>query len=321
MEREGVAHLLSEGHEGDWLVPMAEGTDDVALATRGGACVFLDDEAGCRVHAAHGKWTKPWFCRAFPFSLVAGPEGVRLCWRPECAGRHLEASTPLSDHVPEVLADAEHYPMRGVMPLGTTLPGGAEIPLAAYPRVERALLDHALEPREDFDAVFPALRSVLGAVAEAVGAPWPEPAPGGHEAVLEELTGALAEAPQEIVGVRNEDPPGWSADTIRRILAAGPRPAALAPDAAAFAREELANHVFSGAVTVYDGLAAGLGAFVFACLAARGYAAERAGEPLDAAAFNTAWALWHRVVGWRDPQEAWVPYRARLEALFLSFRR
>ena len=295
-----------------------DGGEVWALRTRNGACVFLDDDARCRIHAAFGPEVKPWFCRAFPFALVAGPEGLRLCIRPECAGRHLPSETPLSEHIDAVLADAENYPFRAVFPDGTALPGGTPVPPPVYPAVERALLEAIDRAGGRLDDVFPALTEVLRAVAGALGAQLPAPGEALDPPALDALVEACTGRPDEIAVGRDARPPGWTAAKVRELAAAGPRPAALTAAAEAFLLDELRNHVFSGAVTCYGGLAAGFGSFFFSTLVARGYSAHRTGEPVGVEALSTAWALWHRVIGWRDAEDAWVPLRPLLERLLLG---
>ena len=320
LKRLDVGRLVPDlGDEPFYERVPVDGGEVWALRSRRGACLFLDDEAHCRIHAAHGADVKPWFCRAFPFALVAGPEGLRLCIRPECAGRHEPSETPLADHVDAVLADADHYPFRAVFPDGTALPGGAPVPPPAYPRVEAALLDAIDRTDGPFDSIFPTLVRVLRAVAEALDLPIASATRAAAEQALRPLVRACATEAEALTIGRNESPPGWSAAKLRELAAAGPRATGLTEQAERFLREELRNHVFSGAVTVYGGLAAGLGSLLFSSLVARGYAAARAGEPVDVEAVSTAWALWHRVCGWRDPEDAWVPLRGHLEALFLGW--
>jgi len=290
----------------------------------GDACIFLDDAGRCRIHAAHGPQAKPWFCRAFPFAPVAGPEGLRLGWRPECAGRHKAAPnpTPLAAHGPEVIADAEHYPFRAVFPKGTRLPGGVVPPHATYPAIERALLAQAAEVRQSFDAVFPALRTAMRAVEGALGgeglvetgegaSAWTEP--------LQALANAHRAAAAELQAVQPDTVQAWAASNVTRILASEPRPAELDAAAANFLREELTNHIFTGATTVHDGLAAGFGTFLFAALAVRGAAADRGGEPIGVEALNHDWARWHRGTGWRDPLGDLEDLQGAFAKMFLAF--
>lgn len=49
-----------------------------------GACVFLDENNLCRIHALRGADTKPLACRLFPFHFVWTPAGVHVTTRFNC---------------------------------------------------------------------------------------------------------------------------------------------------------------------------------------------------------------------------------------------
>jgi lysine-N-methylase len=57
----------------------------VALPQVDGACTFLDERLGCRVHARAGGAAKPIGCQLYPASFVDDGESVRVAPRPDCA--------------------------------------------------------------------------------------------------------------------------------------------------------------------------------------------------------------------------------------------
>jgi len=88
---------------------------EVALNHRpDGACVFLDDDNRCRIHAEFGESTKPLPCRLYPFVFVPDGEQVRVDLRFDCPsvagnrGRELtEHFTDLKAMLPQAVPDLE----------------------------------------------------------------------------------------------------------------------------------------------------------------------------------------------------------------------
>lgn len=77
-----------------------------------GACVFLDGDGRCRIHAKFGENAKPLACRMYPFVLTPTGRQVHIGLRFDCPsvqenhGRPLVAHLPgLRPMVPEVLPD------------------------------------------------------------------------------------------------------------------------------------------------------------------------------------------------------------------------
>lgn len=54
----------------------------------GGACVFLDENKLCRLHATWGAMSKPLPCRMFPYRLVRSETGTRISISPRCFRGH-----------------------------------------------------------------------------------------------------------------------------------------------------------------------------------------------------------------------------------------
>lgn len=63
-----------------------------------GACVFLDDENLCLIHAKYGERAKPLACRIFPFSVRAVPGGWQASLRFDCPSVASGKGEPLSEH-------------------------------------------------------------------------------------------------------------------------------------------------------------------------------------------------------------------------------
>ena len=63
-----------------------------------GACVFLDEQNRCRIHARFGESAKPLACRIFPFSVRATSEGWQASLRFDCPSVTGNLGAPLSTH-------------------------------------------------------------------------------------------------------------------------------------------------------------------------------------------------------------------------------
>jgi len=304
LERLGAARL-SSGPAGEPFYEPRESDDGEPvwdLRTHDGACVFLDGDARCRIHAELGPEHKPLMCRLFPLRVFETPWGRRVGWIPDCPGRHLGGRTPLSEQVAEALACTPPDLVRHVPREGYAVAHEAVLPDEAWPALERDLLAEAARPRADFDEVFPALAARIAAAAKAAGLEPEPPVPREARAfMLETVTDVFTRLARETL--EDARPETLVARTLERVLdmlSARPRPAVLTPAAAAFLREELRNHLFTGSGAPFGGLTGGLGSFLFACWIVRAHVADTHGEPVDAAPLGEAWAWWHRGYGWRS---------------------
>lgn len=63
-----------------------------------GACVFLDGENRCRIHAKFGEAAKPLACRIFPFSVRPVKGGWRAAFRFDCPSAAASKGLPLAQH-------------------------------------------------------------------------------------------------------------------------------------------------------------------------------------------------------------------------------
>ena len=76
------------------------------LATKGDACVFLEDGPQCGLHRAFGATAKPALCQMYPLAAVATIEGLKIYDRGECATFAVSARTGtlLEDDAPRIRA-------------------------------------------------------------------------------------------------------------------------------------------------------------------------------------------------------------------------
>ena len=91
-----------------WPEPATAGTPgDYRLAqTEAGACVFLDDDLKCRVHAKFGAAGKPLACRLYPFILVPAGDHWRVSLRHGCPSVSANRGRPFAAHAAELAAMA-----------------------------------------------------------------------------------------------------------------------------------------------------------------------------------------------------------------------
>ena len=61
------------------------GLERLVVVHDGSACVFLDEQARCRIHGSVGPKYKPAPCRRFPIGATATPDGVRVTLSHRCA--------------------------------------------------------------------------------------------------------------------------------------------------------------------------------------------------------------------------------------------
>jgi len=87
-----------------------------------GACVFLDGENLCRIHAEFGEAAKPLACRMFPFSLREHEHGWQVSLRFDCPSVIDSKGEPLSSHRSWLTSAAAEMPRRAHV--------GAEVELA-----------------------------------------------------------------------------------------------------------------------------------------------------------------------------------------------
>ncbi len=107
--------------EGPWFQPIDDGEriQGYRLATRGEACVFLDAQSRCGLHAAFGADAKPAFCQLFPIASIATIDGLKVFDRGECASFAVSSRSGklIEEHLPEVrhLLSQELYHPRVIL--------------------------------------------------------------------------------------------------------------------------------------------------------------------------------------------------------------
>ena len=68
----------------------------------GGACVFLDEQGRCRIHAEFGGEAKPIACQLYPFSLHRDGKALRASLRFDCPSAGRNQGVSLTSHQREV---------------------------------------------------------------------------------------------------------------------------------------------------------------------------------------------------------------------------
>ena len=79
------------------VVVRDRGIDGLVIAMQGRACVFLDDNARCRIHATVGPSFKPAACKRFPLGATQTPMGVRVTLSHRCACVTVGTSAPMQE--------------------------------------------------------------------------------------------------------------------------------------------------------------------------------------------------------------------------------
>jgi lysine-N-methylase len=93
--------LLAQNWEG--IVPtILEGGGHRLNHRADGACVFLDDDNRCRIHAKFGEAAKPMACRIYPFVLVPAGDHWRVGMRFACPSVAKNQGRPLAEHAASV---------------------------------------------------------------------------------------------------------------------------------------------------------------------------------------------------------------------------
>ncbi|GIW84488.1 MAG: YkgJ family cysteine cluster protein [Gemmataceae bacterium] len=103
-----------------------------------GACVFLEADNRCRIHARFGLEAKPFACRLYPFILVPSGDHWKLGLRFSCPPAAKNHGRPLSDHLSEANALANLLETtRGSLPDLRLPPVGDQ--LLDWPDLDRLL--------------------------------------------------------------------------------------------------------------------------------------------------------------------------------------
>lgn len=95
-----------------------------------GACIFLEEDLRCRIHARHGLQGKPVACRSFPLSVVPTPDGPQEGLNYACGSVQLNHGAGLASHLADLRRIAEDAPetVAAARPV-SLLPGREATPL------------------------------------------------------------------------------------------------------------------------------------------------------------------------------------------------
>ena len=247
------------------------------LRHRDGACVFLQPDRRCFLHATFGEEAKPGFCRIFPLRISDGPAGLTATIRPECARYHRAHRTGPPTAQALSALDGLSVPVTRIQDIAL-LPG-VPLPDSDWPALEARLLQ-TTETAATPEATIAAMRPLLGLPAAGD--------PARHAQAAAALAYAIGAALQQTDGT----------DHLRSALATAQQRAAvpaLSDDAQDYCGVVIRSHIASGDFQAYGSLAAGLGRVLLETRLAR-LSAELDGDtPLSADAFGESLARWLRL--------------------------
>ena len=89
-----------------------------------GACIFLQENGLCRIHAEFGYENKPIACQLFPFTIVPGAKDAAMGVNFACASVAASKGATLASHRSELLRMAERVPETIEAPVPTLLADG-----------------------------------------------------------------------------------------------------------------------------------------------------------------------------------------------------
>lgn len=177
-----------------------------------GACIFLQSDGFCAIHARWGAEAKPAFCREYPFASVRDGEALRMYVRADCGGwaASFDSGTPIADQAAAVAAlDHQHPIGRFAMDPVPILPG-----VGIDPSQWEAVESHLLPLFEADEVPVAALiRTVGERLADMVGRPLPPPDPIQIDAVIEHVAASVEAALAPAVA----QPPADDVETIGMI--------------------------------------------------------------------------------------------------------
>lgn len=280
------------------LRELADGSSRAWLSRRGGACIFLDEQQRCAIHAKLGEAAKPAFCREFPFHLVRERRDHSAIVRPTCAGLHRSRvdGQPLGEQVEALLDLPRAYPVAEFAPERVEILPGLGLGLDGWYDAEPAILRLLDAPTEDPRQTVAQLRDAL---ARATGRSLPTPDHDRYEEAMGVTMDLLATTLKTLVRPPSDDPrdalPGQALSWIE--AARGTPPAPLAPGAQAHLNAVLRAHVFGKLFHRMGGLPRALGLLLLEIRVARSATACPDGAPLDAAIVAEVLAPWWNLAG------------------------
>lgn len=97
-----------------------------------GACVFLNEQGRCRIHAKFGSEAKPFACRLYPFILIPAGRQWRVGMRYACPAAAASVGRPVADY----RKDIDHYVAHMAKVTGLESPAVPAPPLQYGTRAE-----------------------------------------------------------------------------------------------------------------------------------------------------------------------------------------
>lgn len=184
VEPEVVARLESLGvsaqHPGWYRTQPGPAGPAHFLARRDGACVFLQDNGRCEIHARFGADHKPGFCREYPFQSSRDGTRTTVTVRPSCAGLHQtwRTGTAVATGAQEIVD------LPRVLPIPRA--SGAPVPLlpgvGVSPETWKKLVPALLRRLEGFEGTPGAVAAdVRAAIVAATNRPLPPADPSRVE--------------------------------------------------------------------------------------------------------------------------------------------
>jgi len=170
-----------------------------------GACVFLQDDGLCAVHARWGADAKPAFCREYPFALVEDPAGLRIFVRSDCGGwaESHARGTPIPEQAQAIVDLPRVHPAgRFTMDPVVVLPGlglGRE----SWPTVE-ASVTPLLDAAAPVDTL---VHSVVDTLFRLIGRPRPHADPARVDAAVAHVHQRLRAALRPALQAPPDDDP------------------------------------------------------------------------------------------------------------------
>ncbi len=303
------------------LRPGHDGQPVAWLSRRDGACVFLEPEGRCWLHAELGEASKPAFCREFPFHLVIERHHSSAVVRPTCADLHRSRldGAPLGPQVQGLAALPRAYPVARFAPERVEILPGLGIDLESWEAVEPAVLKVLDAPEEAPEASVAQLRqALLRAVGRALPSPREDALEAAFSVYLAELASALLpllrddEEPQRLALLRGAQ--SW----VERAQALALPPPPLAPSARALLNEQLRSMVLGKLFHRLGGLPRALGAFLLDQRMARCVAAAGPSGAIEARDISAVLVPWWNACAHSALVRARQRVAPALEAAFLN---
>ena len=118
-------------------------TNDFYFSHVDGHCVFLQPNNLCAIHARWGEAAKPWFCREYPFHVVADKQGVSITVREDCGGFHksFQKGKLVSAYVEDVLSIERIVARQEFSPAQVVILPGLGVAVENWLQVEPILLE------------------------------------------------------------------------------------------------------------------------------------------------------------------------------------